>query len=79
MGNGKLLRSEGKNKEFIEKYNMHKYYVTLNAKDDKKFYLIPLPQYEINQALHTVRLVALSVEDRALWIDALNKVAADSE
>ena len=43
MGNGKLLRSEGKNKEFIEKYNMHKYYVTLNAKDDKKFYLIPLP------------------------------------
>jgi len=58
---------------------MHKYYVTLHAKDGKKFYLIPLPQYELNQGLKSVKLESTSVEDRALWIDALNQVAADSE
>jgi hypothetical protein len=44
-----MYRSEDKKKKtFIEKYDIAKYYVTLHAKEDKKFYLIPLPQYELN-------------------------------
>jgi hypothetical protein len=49
MKSGKVLRCDDKKKNnFIEKYDMHKYYVTLHSKDNKMFYLVPMPQYELN-------------------------------
>ena len=58
---------------------MKKYYVTLSSKDKIKFFLVPLPQFEQSQGLSSVKLIAPSVEDRAIWVDNLNRVAADSE
>jgi hypothetical protein len=79
VSSGMLLRSEGDKKPFLEKYDMKKYYVTLHSKDKVKFFLVPLPQFELSQGLSSIKFIAGSVEDRAIWVDALNSVAADSE
>ena len=58
---------------------MQKYYVKLGLKEKDVFFLIPLPKYETMEGLTAIKLQAGSLEDRVLWMDVLNYVAAEPE
>jgi hypothetical protein len=58
---------------------MQKYYVKLGLKEKDSFFLMPLPRYETKEGLKPIKLQASSLEDRVLWMDVLNYVAAEPE